>query len=303
MSAEAKEGLDAAIRSMTGFGRGHVIEGGVEVSTEVRSVNHRFLDISLRLPKAYSAIEPHIRKAVSELVFRGKLDVSIARSGNTSGLVDLTLDVGLALQYYDRLAQMKDQMRLGGDITLSDMLTLKEIIAPVERQDGAEAELPQVLASVRMALASMDAMRRAEGASIWKDIEARLLSIVDTVKRIDPLVDRVVAAAKDRLHRRVKELTGGLDLDEDRLLQEVALIADRSDVTEELARLHSHVDQFFAFGKEGSPLGRKLDFLLQEVHREVNTLGAKSASSEIAQYVVLLKTEAERIREQTQNLE
>jgi uncharacterized protein (TIGR00255 family) len=146
-------------------------------------------------------------------------------------------------------------------------------------------------------------MRVAEGAAMWRDIADRLSQVGELAGRIAPLVDQVTAAVKERLEKRVAELTGGMELDRDRLTQEVALMADRADVTEELTRLASHVKQFLAFGEQGSPLGRKLDFLLQELHREINTIGSKSASTEIATYVVRMKAELEKIREQTQNLE
>jgi uncharacterized protein (TIGR00255 family) len=146
-------------------------------------------------------------------------------------------------------------------------------------------------------------MRKTEGAALWKDIEQRLTSIRETSVLIAPLVEQVTVTAKEKLAKRVQDLTGGLELDQERLLQEVALIADRSDVTEELTRLNSHVEQFLACGQAGSPLGRKLDFLLQELLREVNTVGSKSASGEIAGYVVNMKAELEKIREQTQNIE
>ena len=146
-------------------------------------------------------------------------------------------------------------------------------------------------------------MRRTEGAALWRDIESLLDRVRTTAGQISPLVHQVTAAAKLRLEKRVQELTGGLELDPERLLQEVALLADRSDVTEEITRLESHVDQFLSFGRQGSPLGRKLDFLLQELHREVNTVGAKSASTDIASLVVSIKADVERIREQTQNIE
>jgi uncharacterized protein (TIGR00255 family) len=201
------------------------------------------------------------------------------------------------------LVELKDTYGLKGDITVSDMLALKEIVVPLEKDQDIEQEWPFVQTSLHEALKALDEMRKTEGTALWKDIEKRLASIRNTAGLIAPLADQVTEVAKEKLAKRVHELTGGLELDQERLLQEVALMADRSDVTEELIRLQSHVDQFLACGQEGSPLGRKLDFLLQELHREVNTVGAKSASTDIASYVVGLKTEVEKIREQTQNLE
>lgn len=291
------------VRSMTGFGRGRRVEALVEVVAEVRSVNHRFLDISVRIPRIYSSFEPTVRKIVSEAVDRGKVDVVITRSGAMGAVVDVTLDYDLAQRYHACLLELKEKLGLSGAISISDMLTLKEIIPPVEKEEEVEKEFPLVESSLREALDAMEAMRQTEGANVWKDIEARLIAIRDTSNMVAPLVQQVPAAARERLEKRVKELTGGIELDPDRLLQEIALIVDRADVTEELTRLRSHVDQFLSFGVEGSPVGRKLDFLLQELHREVNTIGSKSASTDIASHVVLMKTELERIREQTQNLE
>jgi uncharacterized protein (TIGR00255 family) len=295
--------VDGNVKSMTGFGRGRYGNGDLEVLTEVRAVNHRFLDISLRVPRMYTAFEPAIRKSISDATHRGKFDVVITRNGGKGSLVQVFLDETLAAGYYSCLLQMKEKLGLTGDISLSDMLTLKDIIVPVEKEEAIEQEWPLVQRSVQEALAYLDEMRKAEGAALWRDIEMRLIAVRDMADTVAPLVGQVTVVAKERLAKRVQELTGGLQLDEDRLMQEVALIADRCDVTEELTRLKSHVDQFLVAGKEGSPLGRKLDFLLQEIHREVNTLGSKSVSTEIASYVVNMKAELEKIREQTQNIE
>jgi uncharacterized protein (TIGR00255 family) len=279
------------------------MSGDVEVITEVRSVNHRFLDISLRVPRTYTCFEPKIRRIVSERIQRGKIDLSITRSGSRGGLMDVTLDYGLAQRYHNCLVELRDKLGLSGGITVSDILALKEVVVPTEREEAVGLEWPLVEQSISSALDALDETRRAEGASLWRDIEARLLAIGETVLLVRPLLDQIPALAKERLAKRVQELTGGMELDQDRLLQEVALIADRADVTEELTRLESHVEQFLGCGKQGSPLGRKLDFLLQELHREVNTLGSKSSYTDIASHVVNLKTEVEKIREQTQNLE
>jgi len=291
------------VKSMTGFGRGRGVTPDVEIITEIRSVNHRFLDVSLRLPKLYTSFEPQIRKMVSERIERGKIDVNVSRTGGKGGLMEVMLDTQLADGYYKSLRELKERYGLAGDITISDMLTLRELIVPLEKEQGLEEELPLVQESVAKALDALDDMRKTEGSTLWKDIEQRLAVIRDTASLIAPLVDQVTAMSKEKLAKRVQDLTGGSELDEERLLQEVALIADRSDVTEELTRLNSHVEQFLACGKVGSPLGRKLDFLLQELLREVNTVGSKSASSEIATYVVNIKAELEKIREQTQNIE
>lgn len=295
--------MNHVIKSMTGFGRGCSNHDGVEVIAEIRALNHRYLDISLRIPRTYSSFEPHLRKLISEHVSRGKIDVTVSRHGTAGSVMDVKLDHDLAKQYHTELVDLQKELGLDGTISISDMLTLKEIIVPQDNESEIEKELPTVESSLRKALANLDQMRVTEGEIIWSDIETRLRTVSKLAEKVAPIIDQVPEVAKVRLQKRIQELTGGMELNEDRLLQEVALIAERSDVTEELTRLQSHVQQFVATGKEGSPLGRKLDFLLQELHREVNTLGSKSASTDIAAYVVSMKAEVEKIREQTQNIE
>ncbi|MBM4326537.1 MAG: YicC family protein [Deltaproteobacteria bacterium] len=291
------------IKSMTGFGRGREGNFNVEVISEVRALNHRFLDVSIRLPRIYTGFEPHLRKIVAEYISRGKVDVSVQRYGTSGAVMDVTVDYDLAERYHRCLQELKSALGLAGDLTVAEMLTLKEIVSPQEREDQIEKELELAERSLREALDGLNDMRKTEGEAMWNDIRSRLSAIKELAERVAPLVDQVPAQARARLERRIQELTGGMELNEDRLMQEVALIAERADVTEELTRLQSHVDQFLAFGSEGSPLGRKLEFLLQELHRELNTLGSKSASTDIASHVVIMKAEVEKIREQTQNLE
>jgi uncharacterized protein (TIGR00255 family) len=288
---------------MTGFGRGRYTAGDVELTSEIKTVNHRFLDISLRLPRMYSSFEPRVRRLIADRIHRGKVDVSITRVGGKSGLMDVTLDTDLASSYYRCLSDLRESLELEGTITVADMLTLKEIVVPTEKEEAIEEEWPLMEASLNNALDALDQMRIAEGAALWRNIEEMLSAIRHSAEGIAPLVGEVTAAAKERIEKRVRDLTGGMDLDEDRLLQEVALIADRSDVTEELIRLESHIAQFLSFGEQGSPMGRKLDFLLQELNREANTVGSKSASTNISGRVVSIKAELEKIREQTQNIE
>lgn len=303
MQTNGVESVNGYVKSMTGFGRSSASVGDVEVVAEVRAVNHRFLDIFIRVPKSYNSFEPQIRKIVSSTSHRGKFEILVLRSGGRTGPSDVILDYELAEKFYRMLLELKQRLGLHGEITVSDMLSLKEIVVPMDKLDSFDQEWPIVEKCLRQAMSSLEEMRRTEGASLWRDIELRLVNIKNSIDLISPLVDQIVAEAKARLERRVKDLTGGVELDDDRMIQELALIAERSDITEELTRLQSHVEQFLCFGREGSPLGRKLDFLLQELHREVNTLGSKSASTEISGHVVNMKAEVEKIREQTQNIE
>jgi len=291
------------INSMTGFGRALEVSGEVEIATEIRSVNHRYLDISVRLPKVYSSFEPEVRRIVSGAVERGRVEVSVSRSGGGAALMDVALDLELARSYHECLLELRTQFGLADDVTVSDMLTLAEIIVPVQKTDEIDKELVLAERSVRSALAALGTMRQTEGKAMWADIEHRLGSIGRIADQIAPLVDQVTVAANERLKKRVTDLTGGMQLDDDRLLMETALIAERSDITEEITRIRSHLEQFLSFGNDGSPIGRKLDFLLQELLRETNTIASKSSSTDIATYVVNMKAEVEKIREQTQNIE
>jgi uncharacterized protein (TIGR00255 family) len=288
---------------MTGFGRAVLNESNVEICAEVRGVNHRFLDISARLPRVYSAFEPQLRRITAEALQRGKVDVSVTRSGNAGAIMDVNLDASLAATFHKKLTELISTLGLAGEVTVSDMLTLKEILTPVEKPEAVEAEFPAVERALRKALASFDEMREREGRALWSDIETRVVLIRESAAGVKTLAHETTAAAADRIRRRIGELTDGVNLDEGRLHQEIAYIVDRCDITEELARIDSHLDQFSSSGRNGSPIGRKLDFILQELLREVNTIGSKSGSALISRHVVAMKVELEKIREQIQNIE
>jgi uncharacterized protein (TIGR00255 family) len=288
---------------MTGYGRGRVVEGSVEVVTEVKSVNHRFLDITFKMPRFYGCFEPDLKRIVSDTRHRGKIDVMMSRSGDKASLLDVVVDYDLAKCYMQCLQGLKETFHLQGPIMLSDILNLKDIVTPVEKTDDIGREWSVVENSLKAALGELDGMRRREGATLWSDVSKRLEAIGERAKMISPLVDQVTRSVRDRLEKRIRELTNGINLEQERLMQEAAIFAERSDVTEELTRLQSHLEQFIAAGRDGSPLGRKLDFLTQELQREINTLGSKSASTDIAHHVVYMKSELEKIREQIQNIE
>ncbi len=303
MQTATKGKDEPTVNSMTGYGRGRIVQGNVEIVTEVRSVNHRFLDVTMKVPKFYTCFEPDIRRRVSARIHRGKIDVTVNRLGEKTGLMDVVVDYDLAKCYLRCLEGLRDSFHLPGPIALSDLINFKDVVTPIDKSDGIEQEWPLLETSLEEALNELDSMRRMEGAAMWKDIVERLHTIYDKAKLIHPLVDQVVSSVKERLEKKIRELTNGIALDEDRLIQEVAFFAERSDVTEELTRLESHLEQFLLSGKNGSPVGRKLDFLLQELQREINTLGSKSASTDIGRHVVDMKAELEKIREQTQNIE
>lgn len=303
MEASEQINEQPSVNSMTGYGRGRSVQCHIEIVSEVKSVNHRFLDVTVKVPKFYTCFEPDVRRLISEHVHRGKVDVSITRIGEKTGLVDVIADYDLARCYLQCLEGLRDAFHLPGPVELSDLINFKDVVTPIDKSEGIEQEWPLLENSLEEALRELDEMRKREGAAMWKDIVERLHALYEKASLIHPLVDQVVKSMRERLEKKIRELTNGIALDEDRLIQEVAFFAERSDVTEELTRLESHLEQFAVSGKNGSPVGRKLDFLLQELQREINTLGSKSASTDIARHVVDMKAELEKIREQTQNIE
>jgi uncharacterized protein (TIGR00255 family) len=272
------------IRSMTGFGAGRGSAGGEDVDVEIRSVNHKYAEVKARLPRELAALEQEIVRAVKERLARGGIDVSVRRS-TPGGAVVPRVDVSVAEAYARAFKEIQARLGLPGALSLSDVLSAEGVVRLEERAVDLEA--------------AGDALRRA----LARDLSTRLGSVEAAVARVAELSPQVVEHYRARLEERIAELTRGVPLDPARLVQEVALFADRTDVAEEITRLRSHVAQVRQLLASAEPAGRKLDFLVQEMHREVNTIGSKSQSAELASIVVGLKAEIERMREQVQNVE
>jgi uncharacterized protein (TIGR00255 family) len=290
------------IRSMTGFGAGHGTSGGEALDVEVRSVNHKFCEVKVRLPRELAALELDAAKLVRERLARGGVDVSARRAGASGGLVP-RVDLDLAQAYARAFEELRARLGLAGAPTVADVAAAEGVIRLDERTLDLDAAREALRAALGAALDALVAMRVREGEALARDLEGRLDVVEDLVARAGALVPRSVDHLKARLEERVEELTRGVPLDPARLAQEVALLADRTDVTEEVTRLGSHLAQARALVRGTEPAGRKLDFLVQEMHREVNTIGSKSQSAEIAALVVSAKAEVERLREQVQNVE
>ncbi len=290
------------IRSMTGFGAGHGAAGGEELDVEVRSVNHKFCEVKVRLPRELAALEIEIAKAVKERLARGGVEVAVRRPGPGAGLAP-RVDVALAESYARAFHEIQVRLGLPGAVTLGDVLAADGVVRLEERTVTADAAREAVRRGLGAALDALAEMRAREGEALARDLAARLDLVEASVARVEGLVPQVVEHHRARLAERVLELTRGVALDPARLAQEVALLADRTDVTEEVTRLRSHLAQARALLSLAEPAGRKLDFLVQEMHREVNTIGSKAQSAEIAAIVVATKAEVERMREQVQNVE
>ena len=290
------------IRSMTGFGAGHGSAGSEALDVEVRSVNHKFCEVKVRLPRELAALELDAAKLVRERLARGGVDVSVRRGGSAGGLVP-RVDLELAQAYARAFEELRARLGLSGAPTIADVAAAEGVIRLDERALDVEAAREALRAGLGGALDALVAMRMREGEALARDLEGRLDVVEGLVARAAALVPRSVEHLRARLAERVEELSRGVALDPARLAQEVALLADRTDVTEEVTRLGSHLAQARALVRGSEPAGRKLDFLVQEMHREVNTIGSKSQSAEIAAIVVSAKAEVERLREQVQNVE
>jgi uncharacterized protein (TIGR00255 family) len=296
------------IRSMTGFGRASFRVGRQTFDVEARSVNHRFLDARVRLPKPLAQNEAELRARIQSRFARGKVDLVVgAPSGETATPQRLEVDLEAAAEYARAARRLRDAEGLTGALDVGTVLGLPGVARFEEPQLPADEAQRALGAAVDAALDALDAMRAAEGAALERDLLARLDRVSALADELEQRVDGVQAAARARLRKRAEQLAQETGLfDEARLHQEIVIAADRMDVSEEIVRLRSHVDQFrsvIASGGPGSPVGRRIDFLLQEFGREANTIGAKGSDAPIAHTVVELKTEIERIREQAQNVE
>jgi uncharacterized protein (TIGR00255 family) len=290
------------IRSMTGFGAGRGTASGEDVELEVRSVNHKFCEVKVRMPRELGALEHEVVRAVKERLARGGIEVTVRRTAAGGGLAP-KVDVALAESYARAFAEIQARLGLPGAVTVADVLSAEGVVRLEERAVDLQAVAAALHAALAGALGALVAMRAREGEALARDLGARLDLVERLVARVHELSPQLVEQYRARLAERIAELTRGVALDPARLAQEVALFADRSDVAEEITRLGSHLAQVRALLALAEPAGRKLDFLVQEMHREVNTIGSKSQSAEVAGIVVSLKAEVERMREQVQNVE
>jgi len=290
-------------RSMTGYGKAEVSGNDGKFAVEVRSVNHRYGEVTVKLPRQMLALEGDIRRRVSERFKRGKIDLFIQFEPAAGSVTPPVANIPLAIAYNEVFTSVsqavgaKDPVPLSLILSQKDVLTTREVAADLDNQ---VEDLNRALAA---ALDSLEAMRLREGEQLAREILGRVTLVSELVESVAARAPVAVAANGERLRERITRLLGETPLDEMRLAQEVAILADRMEITEELVRLRSHFKQFHATMALDEPVGRKLDFLLQEMNREVNTIGSKANDAEIAAIVVELKSEMEKVREQVQNIE
>lgn len=291
------------VKSMTGYGRGERTLHDRTITVELRSVNNRYLDCNVKMPRIYLFAEEALKSCVQAHITRGKVDVFVAVDSQQQDQCAVTLNRSVAMGYHAALCELRDTLQLKDDISVSLMSRFPEMFRVEKPEEDLEQAAEDIKETLELALVDFDAMREREGARM----EADLRSHASEIERLTGLVEvrspQTVAEYRARLQSKMSEILANTQLDESRILTEAAIFADKVAVDEETVRLRSHLAQLDHMLKQGGPVGRKLDFLIQEFNREANTIGSKGNDIEIARYVVDLKAEIEKIREQVQNIE
>ena len=291
------------IKSMTGYGRVEALCDGRSIVVEAKSVNHRFLEISLRTPSALYPLEMEYKKKIGERFKRGRLDVSIRLEGEGAESSRMNLNLEIARNTFGVLTRLKNELNLQESVSLQNLIGFRDIFSPPAETQLDAAVLNAVENTLQEALSMLVHMRQDEGIALFSDMQMRLRAIQEIMEAIRLCAPQVVLEYQKRLAERTKDLMVGLEIDAARLAQEVAIMADRCDITEEIVRMQSHISQFEALLQSEEAEGRKIDFLLQEMNREINTIGSKSNDVDIARQVIEVKSELGKLREQAQNIE
>jgi uncharacterized protein (TIGR00255 family) len=291
------------LKSMTAYGSAESLKDSLEFIVEIRSGNYRYREIVLRLPQSLQPFEEKVRSIVFSTVKRGRIEVSVQIKDNGNRGLKLELNRPLVKAYIQVFKELNEELECKQRIDPSFFCQLKDII--ITKQDSIDIEnvWPDLEDVINKAVRSMESMRINEGKALEKDFLERLNRITRYIDEIRTRTTVIVESYRDKLRQRINKLIKHIEINEDRLIQEVALIADRSDITEELIRVESHLEQFRNFINQDDVIGRRLDFLLQEINREVNTMGSKAADSLVSQLAVEIKAELEKLREQIQNVE
>jgi uncharacterized protein (TIGR00255 family) len=288
---------------MTGFGRGEASGSAQKILVEIKAVNHRYGEAAVRLPRVYAALEERVRRHVLNTVYRGRTEVFIKIEDVLGTDRRIRVNKEVALAYYGAMRELAAELGISADIQAFQLVQLPEVVVTEEPQTDIEAVWDLCRAALDEALRELTAMREAEGAKLEADFMGKLEWLKRQTQALTDQAPRLAAAYYENLLGRLRDLAGEIPLDESRLAMEAALTADRCCVDEELVRLDSHIRQFHEILGEGKPVGRKLDFLLQEMNREVNTIGSKVDDLEMSRVVIDMKSELEKIREQAQNVE
>ncbi len=290
------------MNSMTGFGRASVDSTSGRITVELASVNNRFLELSVRMPRSLAALEPQVREQLAEAVSRGKVTINVDVEVG-KGVARAHLDQETAKAIHRELTILKKSLKLTGEISISDILSFEEVLHAGASEVDTEKIWPILKKAISQAAERLVKMRQSEGAALARDMQARLKLMEKAVGKVEAATKNSVALYADKLSKRVKELLAEPISDSRRLEEEIAVFAERTDIAEECTRFRSHLDQYRAALSQKDAAGRKLNFILQEMNREVNTIGSKCADFSIAASVISLKEELEKLREQAQNIE
>lgn len=292
------------IKSMTGFGKGEYSDGKYSVTVEIKSVNHRYADINVKIPRRYSFAEEKIKNQIKSSVSRGKLDVSVLIEALLDGDISVNLNTGIAEKYISNLKALKESYNLEGEITLELISSMPDVIRAVPDVEDEEEVMSVIGKAVEIAVENLDLMRIKEGKKLAEDLHMRGDLIASYVKKTETKVPETVSNYKEKLNDRISELVSNkIEVPEERILLEAAIFADKTNITEELVRLDSHIRQLHDILSSDGSNGKKLDFLVQEMNREANTIGSKVSDIEMTGNVIEIKSEVEKIREQVQNVE
>ena len=291
------------IRSMTGYGRGEAVLSGRPITIELRAVNNRYLDCTVKLPRMYVFAEDALKTAIQSHISRGKVDVFVTIGPSESGDVTISVNKPVADGYYAALCQLRDAYHLKDDISVSLLSRFPDLFLVEKTQEDTEAVAADLCTVLEQALRDFDAMRLREGGKLRADILSRADTIEALTAKVEERAPGIVADYRARLEAKMAEVLQNTQIDESRILAEAAIFADKVAVDEETVRLRSHLSQLRLLLEGDGPVGRKLDFLIQEFNREANTIGSKCNDVETARYVVDIKAEIEKIREQIQNIE
>ncbi len=289
--------------SMTGFGRAKGIVGNYDITVEIKSVNNRFLELSSRIPRAYQFLEEKLKSAVKSKVSRGKLDLSVLIDDVSGSDAEIAVNDSYVQKYLAAAESLSKKYKIKNDLKISSLITNGEVFKTVKKDIDESTCEEAVMSVLEKALDNFILMRETEGEKLKADVLSRADMILEKVKFIESRSEESVNEYKLKLEQKISEILNNSDFDESRVLTEVAIFADKVAVDEETVRLKSHISQLRSVFESGDPIGRKLDFIVQEMNRETNTIGSKAQSIEITSAVVDMKSEIEKIREQIQNIE
>lgn len=291
------------LKSMTGYGRNEIIADGKRINIEIKSVNHRYSDYTIKYPRRYAFLEDKIKQHAAKSITRGKVDIFLTIENYETTDEEIEINRAVAENYIEALKKLRDEFSLTDDITVMNVARNQDIFTTVKKDEDEEQIWNNVRTALDGALSDFTEMRQREGERIQRDLENRVEYMKTLVKKVDERSPETVKEYQSRLYDKIKEILEDREIDESRVLTEVAIYADKVAVNEETVRLGSHFVEFYNIVGSGEPAGRRLDFLIQEINRETNTIGSKASDIEIAKIVVELKGEIEKLREQVQNIE